>query len=67
MMDIFEPHAYGQTLVGAGGGGFMYVVTKEPNASDVLQRLIRDEPELQGVRFHEVTVDNAGLVLSAEE
>ena len=32
MMEALEPHVYGQALAGAGGGGFMYLLTKEPNA-----------------------------------
>lgn len=66
MMDIFEPYTYGQTLVGAGGGGFMYVLAKEPNATAVLQGLIKDDPELADVRFHSIAVDTGGLTLRSE-
>lgn len=66
MMDIFEPYAYGQTLVGAGGGGFMYVLSKEPNATSKLQGLIKGDPELADVRFHEISVDVGGLTMRSE-
>lgn len=28
MIDAMAPHAYGQAMAGAGGGGFMYVIAK---------------------------------------
>lgn len=28
MMEAMAPHAYGQCMAGAGGGGFMFVISK---------------------------------------
>jgi fucokinase len=62
MMDLLEPHAFGQALAGAGGGGFMYVISKEPNASEMLERIIRENiPDATDILFHKVEIDSLGL------
>lgn len=33
MMDVMAPHVYGQSMAGAGGGGFMFALSKEPHAA----------------------------------
>ena len=40
MMEHLKPICYGQLLVGAGGGGFMCILTKECNAKKVVQNLL---------------------------
>ena len=40
MMSALSPHVLGQALAGAGGGGFMYVLTKEPNFADGVREII---------------------------
>ena len=33
----WEPHLHGATLGGAGGGGFMLIITKKPHMTDILK------------------------------
>uniref|UniRef100_A0ABM0MGI0 L-fucose kinase-like n=1 Tax=Saccoglossus kowalevskii TaxID=10224 RepID=A0ABM0MGI0_SACKO len=40
MMEALKPSVYGQALAGAGGGGFMYVLTKKPNAIDDIKQVL---------------------------
>eukprot|EP00039_Didymoeca_costata_P007148 m.96786 g.96786 ORF g.96786 m.96786 type:complete len:1097 (-) comp13559_c0_seq1:132-3422(-) len=62
MMQAMKPHAYGQSMAGAGGGGYMYVITKEPHMSEKLEALVRKEVEgMDDVEFAEVKIDNVGL------
>lgn len=63
MMDAFAPVVHGQALAGAGGGGFMYVITKEPDATSKLQAIVDSLPELTGVEFYSAKVDPEGLVV----
>lgn len=63
MMDVIRPHAYGQSMAGAGGGGFMYVITKEPNMSEFLESLIKQLPECHEVTFHDIMIDTNGLLI----
>ena len=41
MMHALEPLALGMCLAGAGGGGFMYLLTKEPNSTDLVKRALQ--------------------------
>jgi len=64
MMDVMRPFAHGQSMAGAGGGGFMYVITKEPNVSAKMEELVRAQvDDVDDVVFHEVEVDDIGLLL----
>ncbi|XP_033113326.1 L-fucose kinase-like [Anneissia japonica] len=65
MMDALRPHAYGQILAGAGGGGFLCVVTKEINGYDVVKTALKDfEDEIE---VFKVVLDQAGILVEVEE
>lgn len=40
MMDVLAPHVHGQSLAGAGGGGFLYLLTKEPKQKEALEAVL---------------------------
>jgi fucokinase len=66
MMDVIEDDVYGQSLAGAGGGGFAYVISKQPHQSDVLEAKIRAAlgEAVAEVKFHKVEVDAQGLTVT---
>lgn len=66
MMDAFAPVVHGQALAGAGGGGFMYVITKEPRATAQLQTILATMPDITGVQFYPARIDSQGLVVREE-
>lgn len=39
-MAALQPHVYGQCLAGAGGGGFLYVLTKAPRQKEALHQIL---------------------------
>ena len=39
LMKILEPHVHGMSLCGAGGGGFMVMITKQPKALEMIQEV----------------------------
>lgn len=41
IMAIIRPLCHGQLLVGAGGGGFMCVLTKEENAKELVEMTLK--------------------------
>ncbi|EGD80832.1 hypothetical protein PTSG_11727 [Salpingoeca rosetta] len=67
LMDRFAPYAYGQALAGAGGGGFMYVITKEPHARATFDTLIEEHFRDTGVTCYDVALDEEGLVVTTDE
>ncbi|XP_043351119.1 L-fucose kinase isoform X3 [Dermochelys coriacea] len=63
MMDALQPYVYGQSLAGAGGGGFLYILTKEPSQKDVIQQILANTEGLGNFSIHTVEVDTAGFSL----
>ncbi|XP_075393744.1 L-fucose kinase [Tenrec ecaudatus] len=67
MMDILAPHVHGQSLAGAGGGGFLYLLTKEPRQKETLEALLAQTEGLGNYSIHLVEVDTQGLSLQLLE
>ncbi|XP_044617315.1 L-fucose kinase isoform X3 [Equus asinus] len=63
MMDILAPHVHGQSLAGAGGGGFLYLLTKEPQQKAALEAMLAKTEGLGNYSVHLVEVDTQGLSL----
>lgn len=40
MMDALRPYIHGQCLAGAGGGGFLYILTKAPRQKEALHKIL---------------------------
>ena len=59
MMTLLKEHTLGCVMAGAGGGGFVYLLMKQPNMADLVHQLIgslqvRDakQSSFVGVRPH---------------
>nr|XP_030719243.1 L-fucose kinase isoform X7 [Globicephala melas] len=63
MMDVLAPHVHGQSLAGAGGGGFLYLLTKEPRQKEALEAVLAKTEGLGNYSIHLVEVDTQGLSL----
>lgn len=51
MMDVLAPYVHGQSLAGAGGGGFLYLLTKEPQQKEVVEAVLAKTEVTDGVGF----------------
>lgn len=49
MMDVLAPHVHGQSLAGAGGGGFLYVLTKKPRQKEAVEAVLAKTEVADGV------------------
>ena len=68
MRQSFDEYIHGCSLAGAGGGGFMGVITKEPNAMGVLQEQLDSlSLNIPGQTIHACTVDMEGLTVVIEK
>jgi fucokinase len=51
----------GRVLPGAGGGGFVFLVARDPDAAQAIRHSLTRRPPNRLARFFEFDVDNAGL------
>ncbi|NWI64307.1 FUK kinase, partial [Todus mexicanus] len=61
MMDTLQPYVYGQCLAGAGGGGFLYVLTKAPRQKEALHQILARTKGLGNFSIHSIEVDTGGF------
>ncbi|NWW92499.1 FUK kinase, partial [Rhynochetos jubatus] len=61
MMAALRPYVHGQCLAGAGGGGFLYVITKAPRQKEAFHRVLARMEGLGNFSIHSVEVDTGGF------
>jgi fucokinase len=68
MMQAIESRVevLGMSLAGAGGGGFMYLLTKQPTCADVIRQVLSELEGAEGAQVYAAAVDSTGLVLTIE-
>eukprot|EP01060_Flectonema_neradi_P037404 TRINITY_DN7520_c0_g1_i1.p1 TRINITY_DN7520_c0_g1~~TRINITY_DN7520_c0_g1_i1.p1 ORF type:complete len:975 (+),score=143.42 TRINITY_DN7520_c0_g1_i1:1013-3937(+) len=55
----WDEHIHGSTLGGAGGGGFMLLVTKKPNIAETLKKITFEGSA--DMSFYDMQIDEIGL------
>ncbi|XP_072291330.1 L-fucose kinase [Eucyclogobius newberryi] len=63
MMEALRPLVLGQSLAGAGGGGFLYVLTKLPRQREEVVGRLNSAPGLGDFSVHTVEVDTEGITV----
>ncbi len=61
MMADLKPYCLGMSLTGAGGGGFMVVLTNKPNQQSELQAVLDKYKDTYSLRLHDVAIDMEGM------
>jgi galactokinase/mevalonate kinase-like predicted kinase len=59
-----RPYVYGAKLVGAGGGGFLFMVCKSPADAAQLRNRLESTPPNARARFFDFNLDSSGLVVT---
>ena len=59
-----EDFTLGYKLPGAGGGGYLYMVAKEPEAAGRIKQILNQNPPNKLARFVDVTLSDKGLQIS---
>ena len=54
----------GYKLPGAGGGGYLYMVAKDPEAAMRIRRILTENPSAPTARFVEMTLSAEGMQIS---
>ncbi|KAM4572851.1 L-fucose kinase [Odontesthes bonariensis] len=63
MLEALRPLVLGQSLAGAGGGGFLYLLTREPCQQQAVLRVLNNTPGLGDFSVHSVELDVDGITV----
>ncbi len=58
-------HIYGAKLLGAGGGGFLFMVCRSVQDASTVRSLLTSNPPNERARFFDYSINNEGLVVTA--
>ena len=61
---LIEDYTLGHKLPGAGGGGYLYMVAKDPQAAVQIRRILTEYAPNPRARFVEMTLSDKGLQVS---
>jgi galactokinase/mevalonate kinase-like predicted kinase len=64
IIDMVKDYTAGLKLPGAGGGGYLYMVAKDPQAAAMIRRILTDNPPNSRARFVEMSLSDKGLQVS---
>ena len=62
--DMVDELCLGYKLPGAGGGGYLYMVAKDPDAAARIRQILNANPQNANARFVDMTLSEKGLQVS---
>ncbi|XP_062849858.1 L-fucose kinase [Trichomycterus rosablanca] len=63
MMDALQPISLGQSLAGAGGGGFLFILTRDAQQEEKVQQILNSTQGLEDFSVHSVELDMEGITV----
>jgi len=67
LLEALKPYVLGASLAGAGGGGFLVALLREPSERSEAIAAVRRVPASDRVTFHTATVDREGIEVTVGE
>ena len=64
IIDMIKDYCLGYKLPGAGGGGYLYMVAKDPDAAFKIRQILQQNPPNARARFVEMSLSEVGLQVS---
>lgn len=64
LTDMVDDLCLGYKLPGAGGGGYLYMVAKDPDAAARIRQMLNSNPQNPNARFVDMTLSQKGLQVS---
>lgn len=61
MMNALQPLSLGQSLAGAGGGGFLFLLTREPQQKETVREILTNIQGIGSFSVHSVDLDMEGI------
>jgi galactokinase/mevalonate kinase-like predicted kinase len=62
--DLIDDLCLGYKLPGAGGGGYLYMVAKDPEAAARIRQILTTQQPNANARFVDMTLSKTGLQVS---
>lgn len=62
--EMVDDLCLGYKLPGAGGGGYLYMVAKDPEAAAIIKKRLQQNPQNPNARFVDMTISETGLQVS---
>ena len=64
IIEKIKDYTLGYKLPGAGGGGYLYMVAKDPQAAGLIRRILTEKAPNPRARFVEMSLSDKGLQIS---
>jgi galactokinase/mevalonate kinase-like predicted kinase len=64
LTSLVDDLCLGYKLPGAGGGGYLYMIAKDPEAAARIKQILNDHPSNRNARFVEMSLSTSGLQIS---
>jgi galactokinase/mevalonate kinase-like predicted kinase len=64
IIDLIKDYTLGHKLPGAGGGGYLYMAAKDPDAAVRIRKILNDNRPNDKARFVEMQLSNKGFQVS---
>lgn len=64
LTDMIDDLCIGYKLPGAGGGGYLYMVAKDPEAAALIKQRLTQNPQNANARFVDMAISENGLQIS---
>ena len=61
IINLIKDYALGYKLPGAGGGGYLYIVAKSPDAAARIKKILLDNPPNSKARFVDIAISDKGF------
>ena len=64
LTSLVDDLCLGYKLPGAGGGGYLYMIAKDPEAAARIKQILNEHPSSRNARFVEMSLSTSGLQIS---
>ena len=64
LTELIDDFCLGYKLPGAGGGGYLYMIAKDPEASVRIRKILTEHRQNRNARFVEMSLSTTGLQIS---
>ena len=64
LTDLVDDLCLGYKLPGAGGGGYLYMIAKDPEAAARIKHILDEHRQNKNARFVEMSLSTTGLQIS---